>query len=59
MLKKIKSIYFSLNVFTYLEERRKLKLIRYNKKYQNLLGISLINYKLLSRKYIIYEGKDM
>ena len=46
MLKKIKAIYFSLNVFTYLEERRKLKLIRYNKMYQTTLGISLINYKI-------------
>ena len=59
MLEKIKAIYFSLNEFTYLEERRKLKLIRYNKIYQTTLGISLINYKTLSGKCIIHEGKDI
>ena len=48
-----------MNVFTYLEENRKLKLVKYNKKYQKLLNISLLNYKLLSKKYITHEGNDM
>ena len=59
MLKKIKSTYFSVNVFTYINEKRKLNLIKYNKKLQNNINISLINYKLLSGKYIIHEGNDI
>ena len=59
MLKKIKSTYFSRNIFTFIDENRKLKLIYYNKSLQNKLNISLINYKLLSEKYIIYEGNDI
>ena len=59
MLEKIKSTYFSRNIFSYIDEKRKLKLVNYNKKLQNKLNISLINYKLLSGKYIIHEGNDI
>ena len=59
MLEKIKSTYFSRNIFTHIDEKRKLKLVNYNKKLQNKLNISLINYKLLSGKYIIHEGNDI
>ena len=56
MLSKIKSIYFSRIVFLNLDEKRKLKLIKYNKKMQYSLDIGLINYILFSGKYIIYES---
>ena len=56
MLSKIKSIYFSRIVFLNLDEKRKLKLIKYNKKMQYSLDIDLINYILFSGKYIIYES---
>ena len=59
MLENIKSIYFSINVFTYIDKKRKLKLVIYNKKLRNILNIGLINYKLLSGKYIIHEGNDI
>ena len=51
----IKSIYFSRIVFSHLDEKIKLKLIKYNKKLQNKIDIKLINYKFYSDKYIIYE----
>ena len=35
----------------------KLKVIKYNKKLKDKIDIKLINYKLYSRKYIIYETK--
>ena len=35
-----------------------LKIIKYNKIFQNAIGINLYNYKLLSGKYIKYETKD-
>ena len=53
----IKSIYFSRILFSHLDEKIKLKVIKYNKKLQNNLDIKLINYKLYSGKYIIYETK--
>ena len=59
MLKKIKSTYFSINVLNYLDEKRKLELIKYNKALQEKLDIRIINYKFLSVKYIIYEGNDI
>ena len=42
-------------VFSNLDEKIKLKSIKYNKKLQNIINIKLINYKFLSGKYIIYE----
>ena len=48
-----------MNIFTYLEEKRKLNLVKYNKKFQNILNINLINYKLISGKYIIHEKNDI
>ena len=55
MLKNIKSTYFSKIVFSYLEEKIKLKMVKYNKAIQKLLNIKSINYRIFSRKYIIYE----
>ena len=55
MLKNIKSSYFIMIVFSYLDERIKLKIIKYNKIFQNKFDINLINYKLYSGRYIIYE----
>ena len=55
MLKNVKSSYFLRIIFSFLDERRKLKLIKYNKSLQEFMNISLINYKIFSGKYIIYE----
>ena len=59
MLAKVKSLYFSINIFTYIDERRKLNLIKYNKALQKILHINIFNYKLLSEKYIINQSKDI
>ena len=62
MLKKVKSSYFIRIIFSFIYEKQKLKLIKYNKSLQENMNISLINYKNFSGKYIIYEqngkGKD-
>ena len=39
-------------------KKTKLKLIKYNKQIQNQIDINIINYRLLSKKYIIYETKE-
>ena len=55
MLKNIKSIYFVERLFTYVDDKDKLDIIKYNKNIQKILDISLINYKFFSKRYIIYE----
>ena len=38
-----------------MDEKLKLKLIKYNKSFQNKVGVNLINYKFFKHKYIIYK----
>ena len=57
MSQNIKSAYLKILVFSFFEEKRKLKLIKYNKGLQNLMNINLINYKIFNGRYIIYEEK--
>ena len=55
MLKNSKSIYFIKRLFTFVDEKDKLDIIKYNKNMQNILDINLINYKFFSDRYIIFE----
>jgi len=55
MLKKIKSSYFIRIIFYFLDEKTKLKLLKYNKCLQNNINLNLINYKIFSGRYIVYE----
>ena len=55
MLKNVKSICFNKIVFTFLNEKRKLEILKYNKVLQKDININLENYKLFAGKYIIYE----
>ena len=57
MQEKLKSTFFMKKLFFHLNERRKLKLIKYNKSIQKDLDIGLINYLYFTKKYIIYETK--
>ena len=57
MLKSIKSSYFKSIIFSYIDEIQKLKLLKHNKNLQKYFNISIINYKYLSERYIIYESK--
>ena len=56
MLKNIKSVFFIKIVFSFLDEKQKLKLVKYNKTLQNYTNIHLTNYKFFTGKYIIYES---
>ena len=62
MLKNVKMSFFLRILFSCLDEKQKLELIKYNKILQENINISLINYKLFSRRYIIYvlngKGKE-
>ena len=59
MLKNIKSTYFIKNIFLYVHEKQKLKVVKYNKSLQKNIDISIINYKLFSGRYIIYESSGI
>ena len=56
MLKNVKSFYFLKIIFSFIDEKQKLELIKYNKSLQEHLNINLINYKFFSGKYIEYES---
>jgi len=58
MLNIIKSTYFYKVVFSYLQEKTKLKFAKYNKNLQNKIDIDLNNYKFFTRKHIVYETKQ-
>ena len=51
----IKSKYIQKGIFSYLNEKQKLKMIIYNKKLKSIFGINIENYKKISGKYIIFE----
>jgi len=59
MLKNIKLIYFIKNLFLYVLEKQKLKLVKHNKNLQKNIDINIINYKYFTGKYIIYESSKI
>ena len=46
MLQNIKSLYILKMIFSYINEKRKLNLIKYNKNLQNVNNISIIKFIL-------------
>ena len=57
MLENIKSLFFIRMFFSIVDEKKKLKIIKYNKSLQRKINISLINYIYFTGKYIIYESE--
>ena len=55
MLKNIKSKYIFKVLFSYIDEERKLKVVKYNKNLQIMNGINLINYQLFNENHFIKE----
>ena len=55
MLKNVSSIYFIKFVFSYINEKRKLEIVKTNKDFQKIIDINIINYKLFAGKHLIYE----
>ena len=58
MLKDIKSSFFIKIIFSYIDECRKLKLIKNNKIIQKTIDINIINYIFFSGRYIIYDSNN-
>ena len=44
-------------IFSFIFDKRKLELAKYNKKLQNAIDINIMHYKIFSKRYIIYEEK--
>ena len=59
MFKKVKSIVIIKTIFSFLNEGRKLKLVRYNKKLQKKINKDLTNYKFFKGSYIINVSKGI
>ena len=55
MLKKSKSSYFTQRIFSHINEKRKLQILKYNKTLQKLMNINIINYVYYKGNYIIYD----
>ena len=56
MLENVKSSYFPKTLFSFMNEKTKLKIVKYNKAMQNNLNINLANYKIFSGKNIVYDN---
>ena len=56
-MEKIKSLLCKKLILNNLDEKRKLELLKYNKKYQKIININLINYLLFKGKFAIF-GKN-
>ena len=54
MYDNIKSIYFTQIIFNLIKEKIKLELFKYNKFFQKKFSINLWNYRIFSKKYIIF-----
>ena len=55
ILKNLKSDYFIQKFFDYIQKRRKLKTIRYNKSIQKRINLNINHYKEYSEKYSSIE----
>ena len=58
MLENINSSFFVRLLLSILKENNKLNLIKHNKSLQKKVDINILNYKLFSGRYIIYESKE-
>ena len=59
MFENVRSSYILGLILSHITEAKKLKIIIYNKELQKKINIHLMNYKLLSGKYIINESKGI
>ena len=55
MLKNVRTTYFYKNLFSFLDEARKLKIVKYNKTIQKSIDINILNYIFYSKRNLIIE----
>ena len=54
MLDKVKSSYFAKVIFSFINDKRQLELVKHSKYMQKKLNINIINYKVFYGKFIRY-----
>ena len=59
MLKYVHSKFIIRILFFHINEKVKLKLVKYNKSLQNIIHVDLINYKLYKGNYVIYDSNGI
>ena len=59
MLKKIKSNFILKKLYDYVNTKRKLQSIVYNKKIQKKLGLNLIDFRRQSGRYLEKENDEI
>ena len=57
MIENIKSRYIKKIIFSFIDEKVKLEIIKYNHNLKECLNINIYNYMQFSNRYIIYETK--
>ena len=61
-MRNVKSTYFINDIFTFINDNRKFKIVLYNKNMQKILGLTILDFRRISGKYIIgdpnKEGKE-
>ena len=55
LTRDIKSSYYFDMIFSFLEQRKKLNMIIYNKNLQKIVGVNIKDYKKISGRYKIGE----
>ena len=59
MLKNIKSFFIIKTLFSFIKDKIKLDLIKYNKEFQNKFLLDILYYRNFSGKYIIYVSNKI
>ena len=59
MLKKVQATYFIKILFSHIFKRKKLQIVKYNKNLQSIINRSLLYYKAVSEKYLVYYQEGL
>ena len=44
-------------IFSYIDNKTKFRIVKYNKRFKNKININIMDYRRLSGKYILFETK--
>ena len=54
-LMNIKANYILQSIFSFIDDKKKLKIVQYNKNFQKRMNINIMNYRQMSAKFFIGE----
>ena len=56
LFNNVKSTFFIPRIFLFINDRVKLRIIQQNKYLQKLMDINILNYKIISERYVEYQS---